>query len=58
MGFNIKGYYEKTFAYAGVGNRSIKYGNGSPSTKVTVVVEAQSDNYGVVEVVTMYPADA
>ena len=55
---NARGYYEKTFAYTGVGNRSIKYGSGLPSTKVTVVVEGQPDNYGVVDVVTMYPADA
>ena len=54
---NSSNYYEKTFAYAGVGNRSIEWGHGLPSTKVTVVV-GQFARHGIVDVVTMYPADA
>ena len=55
---NKSNYYEKTFAYSGVGNRSSKYGKGLPSTAVTLVVEKFADKYGVIDVVTMYPADS
>jgi hypothetical protein len=56
---NASNYYEKTFPYSGVGNRSITFGNGLPSTKVTIVVAKFADpDTGLVDVITMYPADA
>lgn len=50
---NASNYYEKTFSYSGVGFRSVDFGGGLPSTKITLVVGKFGD-----EVITMYPADA
>ena len=56
---NKDNYYEKTFAYSGIGKRSATFGNGLPSNTVTLVVEQFPEpKYGTVEIVTMYPADA
>jgi hypothetical protein len=54
---NSTNYYEKTFAYSGVGNRSITYGAGLPSTSIVLVVEKFAAN-GTVGIITMYPGDA
>ena len=49
-------YYQKTFPYAGVGDRS----NGSPATSIVILVEKYfseaPDGTKTVEVINMYPA--
>lgn len=50
---NKDNYYEKTFPYSGVGERSVDYGGSLPSTQVTLVVAKFGDT-----IITMYPADS
>jgi hypothetical protein len=53
---NANNYYEKTFPYSGVGTKSAQAGGG-PSSSITLVVEKFADKYGLVGVVTMFPAN-
>jgi hypothetical protein len=56
---NPSKYYEKTFPFPGVGYRSVQYGNGLESTAITLVVtRVPEPKTGLVDAVTMYPADA
>ncbi|MGC4744308.1 hypothetical protein ACLQ28_01400 [Micromonospora sp. DT201] len=54
---NAKGYYEKTFAYGNVGKKSLQYGNGGAADYVTLVVSRFPNEWGLVDVITMFPAD-
>ena len=52
---NGSNYYEKTFPYSGVGTKSVQAGGG-PATAITLVVAKFPNYYGLVDVITMYPA--
>ena len=54
---NTNNYYEKTFPYSGVGTKSPQAGGG-PSNTITLVAAKFANQYGVVDLITVYPANA
>ncbi|MFI6785048.1 hypothetical protein [Micromonospora sp. NPDC050276] len=55
---NANNYYEKTFAYSGVGTKSAQAGGGPSNTITLVVAKFGDEDTGLADVITMYPANA
>jgi hypothetical protein len=54
---NERNYYERTFPYSGAGFKSASVGADIPATSVTLVVAKAPDDQGLIDIITMYPAD-